>query len=331
MIKQILLPLALSILVFSCGPDTSETDNLVITEEPAIARLTASINAQPKDASLYAARAELFEQSGAYDEALADWQQAVQLDASQADYYHALANLQLDYFQSRNALATMELAAERFPERTLTLLKLSEFQLILKQYEESMRTIDQVLRLNPQEPEAYFMFGLNFREMGDTARAINSFQQAVEINPEMTDAYLILGQLHAEIGSPLAERYYDNAISIDTTAVLPIASKGDFLFNKGALAAALALYRRAARLDPQYEEAHFNTGLVLMEMDSLEAAARAFNITLEVDPLHIQSYFFRGYAAELLGDSTQALRDYQHALRLAPDYQLPQEGVARLR
>ncbi len=316
--------------LIACTSDAPETDNLISDEEPAIQQLSEAILNNPNQADLYAARAELYQQREAYDEALADWKQAVALDSTVADYYHALADVQLDYFQSRDALETMELAAERFPERIPTLLKLSEFQLILKQYEASMRTIDRILRIDAQEPEAYFMFGLNFRELGDTARAINSFQQAVELNPDLTDAYLILGQLHAAIGSELAERYYDNAISVDPNDVVPITAKGDFLFSADDLEGALALYRQAARLQPQYQEAHYNAGLVLMEMDSVEAAASAFNIALEVDPLHIQSYFFRGYIAELKGNLEAARQDYERALRLAPDYALPQQGLARI-
>ena len=87
----------------------------------------------------------------------------------------------------------MERAVALYPQRIATLLKLSEVQLILKQHNTALETIDRILRIDPQNPEAYFMFGMIFKEMGDTARAVNSFQEAVELDADLIDAWINLG------------------------------------------------------------------------------------------------------------------------------------------
>lgn len=325
------LLLSVIILAVACREEQQPAGAATtIAGEPAIALLNERIAQAPAQADLYAARAELYYERDAFDEAIQDLQTALGLDSTQVGYYHLLADVYLDYFRSRQALETMQRAATLFPERIPTLLKLSEFQYILKQYEESMRTIDRVLRIDPQEPEAYFMFGLNFREVGDTTRAIRSFQEAVDINPTLTDAWINLGQLHAAQRSGQALRYFDAAIASDTLNPLPYAAKGDYLRDRDRLREAIALYKEAARKDPQYDAAFFNAGLLYLELDSIGPAYRQFDLAIKVAPLNIQAYFFRGYAAEAVGDTLQARRDYEHALRLAPDYELPREGLARL-
>lgn len=314
----------------ACREEAPVSEAPVIAGEPAIALLNERIAQSPEQADLYAARAELYYDREAYDEAIQDLQTALRLDSLQVDYHHLLADVYLDYFRSRQALETMQRAAELFPERIPTLLKLSEFQYILKQYDASMRTIDRILRLDPQEPEAYFMFGMNFKETGDTVRAMRSFQEAVDLDPVLTDAWINLGQLHATQGSSQAVRYFDAAIASDTLNPLAYAAKGDYLRDRDRLGEAIALYREAARKDPQYDQAYFNAGLLYLELDSIGPAYEQFDLAIKVAPLNVQAYFFRGYAAEAVGDTARARSDYEHALRLAPDYQLPQEGLSRL-
>lgn len=326
----IALLISLTVLIASCGGEETTPDTTVAADEPAIANLNRQIAANPGDASLYAARAELYYREDAFDEAIADLQHALTMDSVNVDYHHLLADVYMDYFQSRMALKTMQRAAALYPERIPTLLKLSEYHLILKQYDESMKTVDQVLRLDPQSAEGYFMLGMNLKETGDTIPAINAFQESVEINPELLDAWINLGQLHASIDGYLAEEFFDNAIELDPLNPYAYHAKADYLRDQDKLTEAIELYRKIAQIDSQYEEAYYNAGLLYMELDSVALAYDQFDIALQVDPLHIRSYFFRGYAAELMGRVEQARSDYRHALRLAPDYELPKEGLQRI-
>lgn len=298
---------------------------------PEIARLSAELAANPRRSDLYYARAQAFYDRESYDEAIADLQQAWQLDSTHAEYLHLLADAYLDYFKSREALRTMERAAERFPERIPTLLKLSEFQLILQQHEASLKTIDRVFRLDPQNAEGYFMFGMNFKEMGDTARAINSFQTAVENDPKLIDGWINLGQLQAALGNPIAARYFDSALRISPGNIQVMHAKAFYLQSQDKLAESLVLFREISSLDPQYTDAYFNAGLLYLDLDSIPQAYKQFQVALETNPVFIEGYYYRGVAAEIMGNKEQARRDYEQALRLAPDYQDAQEGIARLR
>lgn len=331
--KKIILALV-GLALIACNRNESSDQNAAATEaatgNPALDNLSEQILRDSLNAELYAQRAALYYENDGYDFAIRDLQKALLLDSVKAEYHHLLADVYLDYFQSRLALKTMERAALLHPERIPTLLKLCEVQYILKQYENSMRTIDRILKIDPQTADAFFMFGMNFKELGDTVRSINSFQSAVELDPEMTDAWINLGQLHAAIKSKMADRFFDNAIRVDPKNPVALHAKAEYLTAKDDLKGAIALYKEINTTDPQYEDGYFNAGLLYMELDSFNQAYQQFDLALKVSPTYIKAYAFRAVAAENLGKFGQAKSDYEQALRMAPDYELAKEGLARV-
>lgn len=328
----IILGLLFFIGISACG-DKKTVDRQVevsATGFTDIDEVTTKIALAPDDPSLYTKRATLYYDKDGYDEAILDMQRAIRLDSMNADYYHFLADIYLDYFKSHLALKTMERAAELFPSRIPTLLKLSEFQLIMKMHPESLKTIDQILRLDPQNAEGFFMSGMNFKETGDTIGALSSFQSAVELDPDLIDAWISLGKLHAMRGQKNAALYFDNALRIAPDNTIAIHAKADYLRDQNDLNGAIELYKRIVVIDPQYETGFYNAGLLYMELDSVEQAYEQFDLTIKSSPLHIRAYFYRGLAAEMMGNVEQAKADYQQALKLAPGYERAEQALFRL-
>ena len=314
-----------------CKYDQSlEATNTPERVNPILSQLNESIKTNPDNANLYAARARYFYDNEGFDEAIMDLQKALSFDSTSIPYLHALADVYLDYYRSKEALETMEKVVEYHPDAIPSLLKLSEFQLILQQYEPSLRTLDKILQIDPQEGEAYFMMGMNFKEMTDTARAISSFQSAVDNNPKLLDAWLELGQLHAGLGNDIAAQYFDSAIRIEPKNVTLKHAKAFYLQEKGDLEASLSLFRDIVRQDPQYEDAFYNAGLLYLDLDSVLQAHEQFHLTLQINPVHIRAYYHRGVASEMMGNLPAAKADYAQALQLAPDYERAQEGINRL-
>lgn len=327
-----LLAALLSGTFLSCGSDKKNPSDssLVASGDPVIDGLTQKISQDPNNPSLYFDRGKRYYDTEGYDEAIQDLQQALRYDSTNVAYLHLLSDVYLDYFRSREALQTLQKAADLYPQRIPTLLKLSEFQLILKQYDASLKTIDQILRQDPQNAEGYFMMGMNFKESGDTARAINAFQSAVENDPELLDGWIHLGQLQASLGNKIALRYFDSALEVAPNSLTALHAKAFYLQSQNKLPEALRLFRKMGQIDPQNADAHYNAGLLCLDLDSIPQAYQAFHVAVQVDPVHVRAYFYRGYAAELLGKRKQAESDFQQALRLSPDYQNAREALEQL-
>jgi len=318
----------------ACTPDADpnidpEAEVTDITD-PGIAQLTEAIRGDPDNADLYARRATMQFEKGNYDAAIVDMSSALSIDSTNIGYHYNLSDVYLKYYRSRLALRTLERAAKLEPDVAETHLRLAETQITLRQYDDALASLNQVTRIDPRNPDAYLLLSQAFMETGDTARAIKAAEEATEIDPDMTDAFITLGQLLFAKKMPRAEQYFDAAVAINPSDVYALHAKADYLRDTDRLTEAIATYRAASLADRQYVAGHFNAGLLYMELDSLKNALTEFDLVVRNDPLHIRGFFFRGYAKEQLGNPDGARKDYEVALRFAPDYDLALEGMSRV-
>ena len=322
------------VIAVGCGHEPTEATpetQVHITGNPELDKLSEQIAQDPENMDLRYARAQAYYKLEGYDQAILDLKAVMSKDSSKAEYFHLLADVYLDNYNSRSALKVMQVAHKRFPKRIPTILKLAEFQLIFKNYERSLRLANDVLKINPQEPEGYMMLGLNLRELGDTAKAINSFQTVTELDPELIDARILLANLFSDIGNPIAERHFNSAIAISPDNLETLSARGTYYLKNNLLSKAKKDFEAIVKKDRQHSNSFFNLGLIFMEQDSVQKAHDMFNITIETNPLYLKAYFYRGVTYELLGNPTKAYADYIQVNRHDPDYRDVAERVARLK
>jgi len=322
------------LLLFACERDIkadTSTSQIPNTGNPTIDNITKKIRQNPTDPTLYAGRAGAYYQVGGYDEAITDLAMALRFDSTNVEYLHVLADIYMDYYKSSLALATMQQAAQMYPERIPTLLKLSEFQLILKQNSASLKTVDQILKLNANESEAFYMMGRNFHDMDDIPRAIGSFQKAVRLDSDLLEAWIYLGELFDKKDHKDAIKYYDNALEVDSTNLDALNGKAAYYHQRGQLDEAIAIYHLTNRMHPQYSDAYYRAGVALLEQDSIEAAYKQFDMSIKMEPTKVMAYFYRGLAAEIKGDKAGAINDYQQALNLSPKFERAQKALDNLK
>ena len=322
-------------LLGACGQNSEngeENNPAAGAPDPSISQLNLLIEENPADPDLYYQRARIYYDLEGYDEATQDLKKALAFDSTNINYLHLLADVYMDYYQSFRALKTMEQAAALHPKSIPTLLKLSEFQLILQQYEPAFKTLERIRVIDPQNAEMFYMGGLIFEDQGEIDKAIGSFQSAVEIDPELIEGWINLGKLWASKKEPIALQFFDNALRVDSTNVTALHEKAYYLSNTlNDLEGALALYKKIIIAHPQYPDAYYNAGLLYLDMDSLDRAMQQFNLNIEVDPTFYTAFYYRGICEEMKGDPENAIKDYEQALALEPGFDKAREALKKLK
>jgi tetratricopeptide (TPR) repeat protein len=242
-----------------------------------------------------------------------------------------LADAYLDHNQSAMALKTMQRVTGLYPDSIPSKLKLSEFQLILKQYDGAFQTLADIMKIRPGDPEALFMLGMVYRDQGKTAEAIGAFQSAVERNPDMAEAWVILGDLMDRTHNPLAGQYFDNAIRVDPKNVAAWHAKAYYLQNNDKIDEALEIYRHIHELDPQYPEAYLNSAILMLYRDSLDAAMQELTILQQIDPTNPAAWFYTGKAHQFKGEKEKAKAAFEQALRLDDGYDQARDALQELK
>ncbi len=314
-----------------CTSNHKTGDEEGMTGNPAIDQLSDSIKASPRNADLYLKRAQIFYDNQAYDQAIADLAQLMRIDSTNLKAHHLLADVYMDHLQSSLALQTLERAAKLYPDSIHTKLKLTEFQLILKQYGAAMNTLADIMKIHPGDPEALFMLGMVYRDQGKTELAIGAFQSAVERNPDNAEAWVILGDLMDRTHNPLAIQYFDNAIRVAPKNIAAWHAKAYFLQNNDKIPEALEIYRHIHTLDPQYSDAYLNAAILLMYHDSLDAASKELDILQKIDPTNAATWFYKGKLHQLRGEKDLAKAAYEQALKLDDKYEQARDAMQELK
>ncbi len=314
-------------------PQAPTTNDPAFQQDPELATLNALIEKQPGNDSLLYRRAMAYYNLDAYDEALLDLNAALKRDSMQPRYYHLLADVLLDYGRpndSRRAIEVLKLAAQRFPGRIPTLLKLSEFQLIVKKHGDALTTLDQILQRDPQNADAFYMAGRVALDKGDTTSALASLQKSVRFDANNDDAWMFLGRIHSTRNDPVAIQCFDNALRLDSTNLEAREFKGAFYKRRGEFDKAFLIYRDIIVRNPDYPNAYFDMGMMYLEMDSLPKAYSSFDIATKTDPLFVMAYYWRGVVSEKQGNLAAALADYKQANGMSPGYLEAKEAKERL-
>jgi protein O-GlcNAc transferase len=157
---------------------------------------------------------------------------------------------------------------------------------------------------------------------GRLAQAKALYEEILQLQPGQPDALHWLGLLVCQIGQ------YEAGIALmeQSLAARPDAvccnDLGNMLREHGRLAVAIARYRQAIALRPDYPEAHNNLGNSLREAHEPEAAWRSCARAIELRPGYAQAHTGLGNALKDMGELDAAAASYRKAIELRPDFAL---------
>lgn len=317
----------------ACGGGKIEAvkeEGLKLTGLPVVDQLSKQIQEQPNNPQLYMLRAKALADNDLMAEAVKDAEKLLELDSSKAVHYQLLADTYFDNNQSKPAIRTLERATARFPQEAQLWHDLAEIQLYVQDYDNATISADQYLKLKPNYAEGLFLKGQILKYSGDTMRAIDHFQMAVEQNSNHLESYIQLADLMELLDRPIALQYLDNALRIDSTNYDALFQKAQYFHNRNKFPEAIAAYERLIIAHPMQADPNYNLGLLYMEMKEYEKARSCFDKATKFNVQFERAYYFRGEAAEKLGDKAAAQKDYQQALRIQPNLQLALDGLKRL-
>ena len=84
--------------------------------------------------------------------------------------------------------------------------------------------------------------------------------------------------------------------------------------------AAIACYKEALKIKPDYAEAYYNMGVALQDKGDPEAAIESYKEAVKIKPDYAEAYNNMGNVLQKKGDSKAAIESYKEALKIKPDY-----------
>lgn len=311
--------------------DNTKVDVKTGEVDSVLNSLNEKIRADVNNKDLYLERADYYLTKQSAKEAMQDINRAFRIDTNylptilkQADFLTKSGKLEL-------SLKVIDRANSIYPENSKIQVAYSQLYLVARNNTKSISYADLAIKYNLYNAEAYYIKGFNFLEMGDTSKAISSYQTAVEQDPEYFDAYLELGLIYSSKNDPIALDYFSNAMEINPTERRVLYSKGMFEQENEMYNEAMQTYTTAIKTHPDFREPHYNMGYIhLFYLKLYRESQQYFTAALEIDPRYKEAYYNRGYAFEMLGDIGNAAKDYRKALEIDPSYEFAANGLTRV-
>ncbi|MFM7015061.1 MAG: tetratricopeptide repeat protein [Bacteroidota bacterium] len=309
---------------------TPVTDTTALGKK--IAEVSTRIGKDPKNADLYNERAKLHLQRKDVGNALLDMDKALSIDTTKADYFLTLADAHFAASKVAKSKAALEKCLAIEPGNKNAHQKLAELYFYATQYKEALAQIDEVIKIDIGSSQAYFFRGMCYRDMGDTTKAISSFQTAAEQNPKDYNSYLQIAMIYHVKKNKLALQYYDAAIRANSKIADVYYDRG--LFYQDVVAdydKAIQDYTSCLEINPKDLRAHFALGYVHYEfLKVYDVAIKHYTDALNIDSNYAEAAYNRGLCYEALGNIAAAAADYNKALAVRKDYQAAKDGLNRV-
>jgi len=97
-------------------------------------------------------------------------------------------------------------------------------------------------------------------------------------------------------------------------------NRGRVLADQGRIDEAIADYSQALRLDPDFDEAHYNLGYALAGQGRIDEAMAQYSEALRLKPDYAKAHINLGAALASQGRIDEAIAHYSQALRIQPDF-----------
>ncbi len=148
--------------------------------------------------------------------------------------------------------------------------------------EDAKSIYGQIIRINPEDPDALHMMGIAAFQSGDISTSQGLLNKAVQLCPDRASFRSSLGN------------------------ILKLAGKTD---------EALCMYKEAIRLKPEYAEAHNNLGATLNDAQRYDEALNYLLQALKINPDYTEAYYNLGNTYRGLGDINKAIDNYNQAIK----------------
>jgi tetratricopeptide (TPR) repeat protein len=321
------------ILFFGCSGNHKGKDEVVKTDSLSadLATLNKKIAEDPKNAKLYDQRAVYYLQHKDLDNALNDINKAIVIEPQNSDFYLTLSDVYFAGGKITKCQDALNKACEMNPDNAEGFLKLAELFFYQKDYKKTFENTSKALKIDNLNAKADFINGMALKDLGDTVKAVKSFEKAIEKDQQYFHAYMQLGLMYSAKHSRLAIDYFNNALNLNPKSVEALYALAFFYQENNEYNKAIEKYTMITQIDPKNKQSYYNLGYIhLVYLRVYDVAVKYFTNAIQCDPNYAEAFYNRGYCYELLGNINFARADYQQAIKIKTNYQRAIDGMNRL-
>ncbi|MBT9332373.1 tetratricopeptide repeat protein [Paracidobacterium acidisoli] len=263
---------------------------------------------------------------------------------------HILASLEAEHTKDVNVLSMVASAAESAGNSALALKALEDAIVVephspdryldcthllmdLNRYDEAAEWTQRgIAQLSDPYPLTIRLGAIEMMR-GNHDKAAADYQVAIQRHPEIALGYVALAQAYMKDGKDQEAL----VVLTDGRGKVPPDFALEYVFGLvsarvGKQAQAIDALVRAAQLNPQIVEPHYQLGVIFLQQEQLKKAQEEFESAIRIDPTHAEAYFQLSRVYARLGDrqKAQAMGVRAHELAQTQQEEAIKEEKSRL-
>ncbi|MCP4541847.1 MAG: tetratricopeptide repeat protein [Chloroflexi bacterium] len=301
--------------------------------DAALADLDTVLELDPT-ADAYALRADLYFEQERWDEARADYDQAL---AANPDDLAALSRRARAAFAQEDyaaAITDLDAAIALAPTDVDLIALRAETYLALDNLELAYRDAQRALTLDADQPIPQMIEGMFQYEQERYFQAVIDLTDAIDLDPESARAFAARAHAHFDLHDPdRARADAARALELDPESAQAHLARALVYVYERDWSSALSDADRAVELAPDDELVLVTRGLIYLEGGDANAALDDFEQSLEMEPEWVDGRVWRAAALDQLQRYDDAVTALQSVLEIAIDVgevELAESGIADL-
>lgn len=261
-------------------------------------------------------------------------------DPKKIDYYYFKEGMSLRADgKDEEALASFRIFLGHYPDYAKAYYYRGYSFMHLKRYEEALTDFLALQKLEPRNPDAPFGAGEAAYALGRYDEAIAYYNQAIEIAPN-TAAYFnnrgVSQCMKKEFNSGLSD--FRKAIKLDTTFAYAYLNAGAARYfnqnlatpTKADLRQAYDYFTQAIYYDPYLSLARRNRAVMSYFLTEYDNALDDLHIAYTLNNLDPNLYFYSGIIYKTQKNYTEAISNFEKALKLNPQHNFAMEEIGNV-
>ncbi|NXT77803.1 TTC6 protein, partial [Zapornia atra] len=302
----------------------------------AILNCNEAIKILPDSEQAYFYRGTLKYQNKTLKAAIEDFSKTIDLNKTCTLAYYNRAVCYHQIKDIRNALkdygiillleVSKEIAFKVLINRGLIYMELGD-------YSDACEDFKEATLLSSDDSQIFQAIGICYHRLHEFEEAVRSFGQVLKLDPVSVDAYVGRGNSYMEngheTGCKQAQKDFLRAIHLNPKCIKARICLGHNLQTFGKLQRAWSQFTVAISIDPKCQAAYHGRASVSLQMGQTFAAFQDTNAALKLAttaPLLTN----RGVINQLMGYLPCAMKDYQQAISVDPNYALAYFNAANI-
>jgi len=303
------------------GRDESWADCKAHVPEKVISGCTVIINTNNESSDDVAAafnnRGVAYARVGKYDNAISDFDQAIELKSNYIDMVEESALSLIQSAPNDAGILSLEGASENTPSAALFYKNRGVAKYRKGRYDSALEDFTQAVKLRRNYFEAMIDRGIVYADLGKYEKAVEDYDAVIEARPNDPSVFVDRGALYVreeKFEQALAD--FDHAIKVQPGYAGAYSSRCFANAIIGHLQLAMDDCNVALDIDPVLQTALDARGFTYLKLGKYDLAQADYGVALKQAVQDPNALYGRGMAEALLGDGAGAETDIAAAKKI---------------